>query len=206
LVLKPIEIFFKKRHGIYLRGGFFDKFTVMFIIELSNMSSNKFKNVIKQGNPRKLWTLILVIIVVFLSVSAYYRFNQNASSDITLSDESAQKVIDQLLKNNATEFYLLAKADRDFVVDKIVERKINLDSESLSLLKTTLTDQQVSAIADDLIKRKELESFNNLSKADQNLIIIVITQSGLYPEYSTEDNLSEAESVFGDTGYTGWDM
>ncbi|GEM_PF-6201126 len=170
------------------------------------MSSNKFKNVIKQGNPRKLWTLILVIIVVFLSVSAYYRFNQNASSDITLSDESAQKVIDQLLKNNATEFYLLAKADRDFVVDKIVERKINLDSESLSLLKTTLTDQQVSAIADDLIKRKELESFNNLSKADQNLIIIVITQSGLYPEYSTEDNLSEAESVFGDTGYTGWDM
>ena len=153
-----------------------------------------------------MWTLILVIIVVFLAVSAYYRFNQNASSDITLSDESAQKVIDQLLKNNATEFYLLAKADRDFVVDKIVERKINLDSESLSLLKTTLTDQQVSAIADDLIKRKELESFNNLSKADQNLIIIVITQSGLYPEYSTEDNLSEAESVFGDTGYTGWDM
>lgn len=157
----------------------------------------------KKINPL-LISIILLIIV--LGVGGYLLFTKNNITDTTLTNNEVHIIIDQLLEKNADDFYLLSKTDRDKVIKTINDENIYFETELLSLLDTTLTKDEAGIIVDNLLNRENVETFFDLSDADQNLVIMTIISSGELPDNDFNDVIRDLEEKYGYTGYKGWEM
>jgi len=75
------------------------------------------------------------------------------------------------------------------------------------LLDTTLTKEEVSVIKDNFLNRENVETFFDLSEADQNLVIMTTITAGEFPDKDIYYEVGDyEEEYYGYMGYKGWEM